>query len=189
MGGEGVDDLLSAVQQGHVTMTRRAPAASGAKARGGRRAGGDCAGGLPAGDGGAGGVRRRSGPHDADRRREGQRYGQCAVGNQVALDRASGDAHAAGAVKVNYLAQASGNKPSGLRGTAPGATPPGNSAPPSTPVEPTHVVAASADMVRATQVTTFYGKPARLWQAGSQVQAPVIQLQGSSRAGRGGYRN
>jgi lipopolysaccharide export system protein LptA len=38
-------------------------------------------------------------------------------------------------------------------------------------------------MVRATNGATFYGKPARLWQGGSQVQAPVIQLQGVEQSG------
>ena len=187
MGGEGVDDLLSAVQQGHVTMTRRAPAASGAKAGGG--ASGRT--GIAREDFLQATAERAAYDGDLDRMTltggvEVSERASALWANQVALDCASGDAHAAGAVKVNYLAQASGNKPSGLRGTAPGATPPGNSAPPSTPVEPTHVVAASADMVRATKVTTFYGKPARLWQAGSQVQAPVIQLQGVEQSGTWG---
>jgi lipopolysaccharide export system protein LptA len=97
--------------------------------------------------------------------------------DQVLMYRTSGDAHASGSVKVSYLAQEGGNQLSGLRGTAPGATAPASTLQPATPVEPTHVVAASADLVRGTGVATFYGKPARLWQAGSQVQAPVIQLQ------------
>jgi lipopolysaccharide export system protein LptA len=106
--------------------------------------------------------------------------------DQVVMYRTSGDAHASGSVKVSYLAQAAGNKSSGLRGTAPGGVAPGSDLQPATPVEPTHVAAASADMVRATGVATFYGKPARLWQGGSQVQAPVIQLQGVEQSGTWG---
>jgi len=46
-----------------------------------------------------------------------------------------------------------------------------------------HVLADRADLVHAAGVATFYGKPARLWQASSQVQAPVIQLQGVEQSG------
>jgi lipopolysaccharide export system protein LptA len=41
---------------------------------------------------------------------------------------------------------------------------------------PTHIVADRADQDHETGVATFYGKPVRLWQGGSQVQAPVIEL-------------
>jgi lipopolysaccharide export system protein LptA len=166
MGGEGVDDLLSAVQQGHVTMARRAPA-GGASGRTGiaREDLEQATAERAAYDGDLDRVTLTGGVEVSDR-------ASALWADQVVMYRTSGDAHASGSVKVSYLAQAGGNQPSGLRGTAPAST-----LQPATPIEPTHVVAASADVVRATKVATFYGKPARLWQAGSQVQAPVIQLQ------------
>ena len=90
--------------------------------------------------------------------------------NQVALDRATGDAHAAGAVKVNYL-QDNSAQAVGLRGTAPG-----SASQQGAPSGPTHVLAERAELVHATGVATFYGRPVRMWQGGSQVQAPVIEL-------------
>jgi lipopolysaccharide export system protein LptA len=174
---DGLDDVQSAVQLGHVTMTRRAPAKSKEKLGG---ASGESALGQQdvkqataqrvAFDGDLDRVTLLGGVQVSD---------QTSVlwADQVVMNRTSGDAHASGSVKMSYLAQAGENKAGGLRGTAPGAIPMGNLVQPATPVEPTHVVAASADLVRATGVATFYGKPARLWQAESQVQAPVIQLQ------------
>jgi lipopolysaccharide export system protein LptA len=42
--------------------------------------------------------------------------------------------------------------------------------------EPAHVMADRADLEHATGVSTFYGKPVRLWQGGNQILAPVIEL-------------
>ena len=80
--------------------------------------------------------------------------------NQVALDRASGDSVATGAVKVDYV-QDNSAQAGGRAGAQ---------------AEPTHILAERADLERATDVATFYGKPVRLWQGASQVQAPVIEL-------------
>jgi lipopolysaccharide export system protein LptA len=171
---EDMDDVQSAVQLGHVTMTRRAPAKSrdkaGAKVGNAQEDVERASAERAAYDGDLDRVTLSGGVQMSD---------QTSVlwADQVVMYRTSGDAHASGSVKVSYLAQEGGNQPSGLRGTAPGATAPASTLQPATPVEPTHVVAASADLVRGTGVATFYGKPARLWQAGSQVQAPVIQLQ------------
>jgi lipopolysaccharide export system protein LptA len=158
-GGEGVDDLWSAVQHGHVSMMRLVPAKSGAKA----------------------GTRPVSAQKDVERASaERAEYdgdldrvtlsggvqmsdaGSVLWANQVASDRKTGDAQAVGAVKVNY-AQENSAQGGGGHATA--------------PVEPTHVIADRAELVHATSAATFYGKPVRLWQGGSQVQAPVIQLQ------------
>jgi lipopolysaccharide export system protein LptA len=174
---EDLDDVQSAVQLGHVTMTRRAPAksrerlggATGASALGQQEVEHATAQRV-AYDGDLDRVTLSGGVQMSDRT-------SVLWADQVLMYRTSGDAHASGSVKVSYLAQEGGNQLSGLRGTAPGATAPASTLQPATPVEPTHVVAASADLVRGTGVATFYGKPARLWQAGSQVQAPVIQLQ------------
>jgi lipopolysaccharide export system protein LptA len=43
------------------------------------------------------------------------------------------------------------------------------------PAEPTHILADHAELAHASGITTFYGAPVRLWQQGSQVQAPVIE--------------
>ena len=174
---EDVDDVESAVQLGHVTMTRRAPAKRVAKA-------GADSGGMKVGQEDFEQATAQRVSYDGESELATlsgsvQMSDKTSVlwADQVLMYRTSGDAHASGSVKVSYLAQEGGNQLSGLRGTAPGATAPASTLQPATPVEPTHVVAASADLVRGTGVATFYGKPARLWQAGSQVQAPVIQLQ------------
>ncbi len=46
--------------------------------------------------------------------------------------------------------------------------------------EPVHVLAARAELKRDAQKAIFYGdagRPARLWQAGSQVEAPVLEFE------------
>jgi lipopolysaccharide export system protein LptA len=73
-------------------------------------------------------------------------------------------------VKVNYL-QDNSAQAVGLRGTAPG-----SASQQAAQVEPTHVLADRAELVHATGVATFHGRPVRLWQGGSQVQAPVIEI-------------
>jgi lipopolysaccharide export system protein LptA len=162
-GGEGVDDLLSAVQQGHVTMTRRAPAKAGKGQEDFEQATAQRA--VYDGDldlvtlTGAVQVSDRTSALWADR---------------VAMHRTSGDALATGSVKGNYLREETAAQASEMHGTAPG-----RASQPSGAGEPTHVLADRAEMVHATGVATFYGKPVRLWQggSGSQVQAPVIELE------------
>ena len=157
-GGEGVDDLWNAVQQGHVSMMRLVPAKSGAKAgtkpgsaqKDVERASAERA----AYDGDLDRVTLSGGVQVSD-------AGSVLWANQVESDRKTGDAQAVGAVRVNY-AQESSAQGGGGHATA--------------PVEPTHVIADRAELVHATRAATFYGKPVRLWQGGSQVQAPVIQL-------------
>ncbi len=74
--------------------------------------------------------------------------------DQVVMEQESGDATAEGSVKASY--------------GQPGST-----------EEPAHVLAARADLKHDSQIATFHGaagKPARLWQGASQVEAPVIQF-------------
>ncbi len=71
--------------------------------------------------------------------------------DKVQLERVTGEALAEGAVRVSY-AQA-----------RPGA-------------EPVHVLATRAQFHKATGTTHFTGNTVRMWQAGSQVEAPVIDL-------------
>ena len=74
--------------------------------------------------------------------------------DQVVMEQESGDAAADGSVKASY--------------GQPGST-----------EEPAHVLAARAELKHDSQIATFHGaagKPARLWQGASQVEAPVIQF-------------
>jgi lipopolysaccharide export system protein LptA len=78
--------------------------------------------------------------------------------DRVVTEQQTGDATADGSVKASYGQ-------------------PGNS-------EPVHVLAARAEMKHDSQVAKFYGvpgKPARLWQGASQVDAPVIELEQKQR--------
>jgi lipopolysaccharide export system protein LptA len=81
--------------------------------------------------------------------------------NQVVFDRETGDSVAVGAVKVEYVEppKKAGADPRGGAQT-----------------EPTHILAERAEMDHASEVATFHGKPVRLWQGGSQVQAPVVEI-------------
>jgi len=50
--------------------------------------------------------------------------------------------------------------------------------------EPVHVLAAHADLKHDSQIATFHGvpgRPARLWQGASQVDAPVLQFEQKQR--------
>jgi lipopolysaccharide export system protein LptA len=85
--------------------------------------------------------------------------------NQVGLEHETGDAQAEGSVKVDYVQSS----------VKPGAAQPG-SGQQKGDAEPAHVLADRAELVHATEVATFYGRPARLWQGGSQVQAPVLEF-------------
>jgi lipopolysaccharide export system protein LptA len=81
---------------------------------------------------------------------------------QVALDHGTGDARAEGGVKAD-LAQggtAFGGAGSGKSGVA---------------AEPMHVLADWAERDHESGIARFYGAPVRLWQQGSQVQAPEIE--------------
>jgi lipopolysaccharide export system protein LptA len=149
--------LLSAVQQGHVTMVRRASAKTGAKA------------GANSGMGQEN-VERASAQraaYDGDLDRvtltggvQMSQVGSSLWAGQVVFDRKTGDAQASGTVKVDYAQDASAIASNTQ----------------TTPGEPTHIVADRAEFDHATGVATFAGNPVRLWQGGSQVQAPVIEL-------------
>jgi lipopolysaccharide export system protein LptA len=78
--------------------------------------------------------------------------------DRVVTEQQSGDSVADGSVKVSYR-QAGGSE------------------------EPVHVLAARAELNHDTQIATFHGsgRPARLWQGASQVDAPVIQFEQKQR--------
>jgi lipopolysaccharide export system protein LptA len=149
--------LLSAVQQGHVTMIRRTPAKAAAKT--------GANSGTAQQDVERATSQRAAYDGDMDRVTltggvQMSEVGSSLWAGQVVFDRKTGDAQAVGTVKVDYAQDASvvANKTQ------------------ATPAEPTHIVADRADLKHVSGVATFYGKPVRLWQGGSQVQAPVIQL-------------
>ena len=79
--------------------------------------------------------------------------------DRVAFDRASGDATAEGSVRVSYLQQGSTG-------------------------EPVHVLAARAIGHKTTGITEFFAAPggeAKMWQGGSQVEAPVLNFDRTKR--------
>jgi lipopolysaccharide export system protein LptA len=79
--------------------------------------------------------------------------------DRVVTEQQTGDATADGSVKVTY----------GQVGSA---------------QEPVHVLAANADLKHDSQIATFHGvagKPARLWQGASQVDAQVLQFEQKDR--------
>ncbi len=79
--------------------------------------------------------------------------------DRVVTEQQTGDATADGSVKASY--------------GQPGSTD-----------EPVHVLAARAEMKHDSQVAKFYGvpgKPARLWQGASQVDAPVLEFEQKQR--------
>ncbi len=162
-GGMGLASLWSAVQVGHVTVTRRAPA----KVKVG--------GPASARETVERGMAARA-VYDGDQDRVTMTGGVELTNadselwaNQVVLDHKTGDSHAVGGVKVDYLGD----------GSTPHPTHDGDAVmnrAPSSVATPTHILADRADMDHATDVATFYGKPVRMWQGGNQVQAPVIEF-------------
>jgi lipopolysaccharide export system protein LptA len=79
--------------------------------------------------------------------------------DRVVTEQQTGDAEADGSVKASY----------GQAGST---------------EEPVHVLAARAQLKRDSQIATFHGvagRPARLWQGGSQVDAPVLQFEQKQR--------
>jgi lipopolysaccharide export system protein LptA len=178
------DEVQRAVQQGHVTMVRRAPAKVSAKY------GGPAKSAEPL-DAKAGAqfdeehatAERAIYDGDSDRltltgsvqMTGGQTMNQASVlwANQVDFERTTGDAQAEGSVKAIYQQQA-GQQQAGQQRA--GAAAGGSVV---NPAEPAHILADHADLKHEANTATFYGragKPVRLWQGSSQVEAPVIEM-------------
>jgi lipopolysaccharide export system protein LptA len=151
-GRQGSDEIVSAVEQGHVVMTqmpvRKPSDSAAAPAPQEERA-----------------VAERA-VYDGDLERM-TLTGNVQVNDgtnmlwadRVVSEQQTGDATADGSVKASYR-QAGSTE------------------------EPVHVLAARAELKHDSQVTTFYGvagRPARLWQAGSQVEAPVLNFEQKQR--------
>ena len=160
---------LSAVQQGHVTMVRRASAK--AEARPGANSGNaqedvQHANAQRAAYDGI--LDRMTLTGDVEltgtgEMRNGKKYTSELWASQVALDHKTGDAQATGSVKMNYMQDASSSAGGGRTALVQAQ-------------EPTHVLAERAELDHANEIATFFGKPVRLWQGGDQVQAPVIEF-------------
>ncbi|WP_348268429.1 LptA/OstA family protein [Edaphobacter paludis] len=80
--------------------------------------------------------------------------GSLLLADRIAMQQQTGDAEADGAVKASYKLSGGGS-------------------------EPVHVLASRAVLKHDAGQATFYGvagHPARLWQGGSQVEAPMLQF-------------
>lgn len=133
--------IQSAVQQGHVVLTRKSPS------RGGQYESDK--------------VTAANVMYDGDTERatlSGTVAMQSSDGmlwaDRVVVDQKTGDAAAEGAVKASYRQAGKG--------------------------ESLHVLSQRADLKKASDTAIFYGtggRPARLWQAGSQIEAPVLEFE------------
>jgi lipopolysaccharide export system protein LptA len=152
--GGGVDEVSDAVEQGHVVMTQipaRKPGETTAPLE--ERATADRA----FYDHGTGGSElERTTLTGNVQLSDGT---SVLWADRVVTDQQTGDAEADGSVKASY----------GQLGSTD---------------EPAHVLAARAELKRDSQIATFHGvagRPARLWQGGSQVDAPVLQFEQKQR--------
>jgi len=142
-GLEGSSEIGSAVQQGHVVITRKATAKPG-DAAAPQMEKATAARATYDGNGQkmllTGGV-------------EISNAGGTLSADHVTTEQKTGDAVAEGSIKASYR--------QGTQG------------------EVTHVLAERAEMKKASDTTVFYGgagRQARLWQGGSQVEAPVLEF-------------
>jgi lipopolysaccharide export system protein LptA len=152
-GQQGSDEIVSALEQGHVVMTQMPV----------RKPGESAAAFQPQEERAV--AERAVYDGDLDRM---TLTGNVQVNDgtnvlwadRVVSEQQTGDATADGLVKASY------RHAGGTEG------------------ELVHVLAARADLKHDSQVATFYGvagRPARLWQAGSQVEAPVLEFEQKQR--------
>jgi lipopolysaccharide export system protein LptA len=141
--------LSSAVQQGHVTMTRRIPPHLDA----GKKQVGEELQHAVADRAAYDGTTDRLTLSGAVRMSDAA---STLWARQVEMDRATGDAHAMGPVKVDYIGEPGSSKQPG---------------------DAMHIMAERADVDGANSSATFFGSPVRLWQSGNQIQAPEVQLE------------
>jgi lipopolysaccharide export system protein LptA len=155
----GAEEIATAVQQGSVVMTQRAAQKPGdASAPDEERATGERA------------------VYDGDTERmtltgrvQVTNAGSVLWADRVVAQQQTGDATAEGSVKASYLQAKAGESKGGQASAA---------------AEPVHVLATRAELKHDSQTAIFYGtagRPARLWQGASQVEAPVIQLEQKKR--------
>ncbi len=153
--GRGTEEIATAVQQGNVVMTHKPVRRPGdASAPTEQRATAQKAvyDGATKWTTLTGGVQLRD------------EAGSVLWADKVAMEQGSGNGVAEGSVKASYL------QPKAGQGQAQS--------------DVVHVLATRAELKRAADQTIFYGgsgKPARLWQGGSQVEAPVLQFEQKQR--------
>jgi len=150
------DEIASAVVQGHVVLTRQT-------ARNGNE-------GSPLAEARATAERAvydaKLGTTTLTGNVQVADAGSMLWADRVVADQATGNAVADGSVKVSYLQPGSDGVNSKMKSSGAGE-------------EPVHVLAARAELKHDSGVTTFFGgagRPARLWEEASQVEAPIIQF-------------
>ncbi len=147
----GADELVSALEQGHVRLTQTAANKAGAaRAPAEETATADRAS--------YDGILNRAVLTGNVQMTDA---GSMLWADHVVVDQKTGDATADGDVKLTYLEPASDHeKNTGAE-------------------QPVHVLAVHAEVQHSSGIATFYGASggrARLWQGSSQIEAPVIQF-------------
>ncbi len=154
---QGVEEIATAVQQGHVVMTNQ-PAVKPVDGTGSK-----------AGDS-VGATEQRATADRATYDGSTEKVtltgtvqvsdgGSVLWADRVVLEQPTGDAVADGGVKASYQQAGSAG-------------------------DMVHVLAARAELKHESGVADFYGvagRPARLWQGASQVEAPVLQMEQKQR--------
>ena len=147
--GQGAEEIATAVQQGNVVMTHKPVRKPGdANAPTEQRATAQKA----VYDGTTKWMTLTGGVQVKDE------AGSVLWADKVAMEQGSGDGVAEGSVKASYMQPKAGQGQGDV----------------------VHVLAVRAELKRAADQTIFYGgagRPARLWQGGSQVEAPVLQFE------------
>ena len=150
-GGAGSDELVAAMQQGHVVMTNLPAAKPGAAAGGEQQGTADRA------------VYEESTQKVTLTGTVRVAQSDSVIwADRVVMQQQTGDAVAEGSVRVNYFQSKDSNS---KRNDA---------------AEAMHVLAARAELRHDVQLAKFYGtegRPARLWTGASQVEAPVLEFE------------
>ncbi|CAN5477111.1 hypothetical protein BH10ACI4_BH10ACI4_17360 [soil metagenome] len=167
--GAGGDEIVTAVQQGHVVMTSKAAAKAAA-------AKGSAAPGIVSGGEQKATANRAS--YDGATEKMTLTGGvQVSDGDsnvsadRVVMEQQTGDAVADGAVKASYSQPGQASQARQDSQAAPSA-------------EVVHVLAARGELKHDAGLAIFYGAPghpARLWQGASQVEAPMLQFEQKAR--------
>jgi lipopolysaccharide export system protein LptA len=147
--GQGAEEIATAIQQGNVVMTHKPVRKPGdANAPTEQRATAQKA----VYDGTTKWMTLTGGVQVKDE------AGSVLWADKVAMEQGSGDGVAEGSVKASYMQPKAGQGQGDV----------------------VHVLAARAELKRAADQAIFYGgagRSARLWQGGSQVEAPVLQFE------------
>jgi lipopolysaccharide export system protein LptA len=151
-GTGSADEIATAVQQGHVVMTNLPVAKPGAAAGVEQKATADRA----AFDGSSQQLTLTGTVQVAD-------ADSTVWADRVVMEQETGDARADGSVRASYLQPKDADAKSG------------------TAAEPVHVLAARGEFKHDAGLAKFFGgvagRPARLWQGESQVEAPVLEFE------------